>query len=239
MKAVLEALMRRAAPVEMFFRNDDAGWAQDSLDRLLEIFADAGVPVDLAVIPAALNTVIARRLDHWRQEHPGIGLHQHGFAHTNHEADGARKCEFGEARSQTRRLADIAAGQLRLKSFLGQTDPVFTPPWNRMAGETAAALAPMGFALVSDDGALAKARCPAATLAIGFDWEKHRRNGTLEQSLATAIGACRGDAPLGIMLHHETMDQAARATLAAFLSAIGNARRTAIRPMRHWTGDRP
>ena len=39
---------------------------------------------------------------------PGVGLHQHGLAHVNHEREG-RRCEFGPARGAAAQRRDIAA----------------------------------------------------------------------------------------------------------------------------------
>jgi hypothetical protein len=49
-------------PVTFFSRDDDVGWADDRLWILLDRFASSRVPVDLAVIPAALTPEAARLL---------------------------------------------------------------------------------------------------------------------------------------------------------------------------------
>src|SRR3954467_1577014 len=86
---LLDSLDRSEAPVDVFFRDDDAGWADERLLELIDRFAAHGLPLDLAVIPMELSAVLAERL----AERP-VGLHQHGYAHTNHQLEG-RKCEFG------------------------------------------------------------------------------------------------------------------------------------------------
>src|ERR1044071_345730 len=53
---VREALNNLAQPAHLFFRDDDCGWSDDRLLLLLDIFADFGIPVDLAAIPAALGS---------------------------------------------------------------------------------------------------------------------------------------------------------------------------------------
>ena len=50
------------APRSFFFRDDDAGWANDRLLSLLDLFAHHGVPLDVAVIPAALDAQLAASL---------------------------------------------------------------------------------------------------------------------------------------------------------------------------------
>ena len=48
---VRRALDQAPAPVQFFFRDDDAGWSDDLLHRLLDLFERRAVAIDLAVIP--------------------------------------------------------------------------------------------------------------------------------------------------------------------------------------------
>lgn len=93
-----------------FFRDDDVGWADDRLWLLLDRFASFALPVDLAVIPAALAPEPARLL---RSRIAGSGgliaAHQHGHTHANHEPAG-RKHEFGPARTAEQQRRDLALG---------------------------------------------------------------------------------------------------------------------------------
>ena len=92
----------------VFFRDDDAGWGDDRLSALLDLFAARGVPVDVAVIPAELHAGLAGELAA-RARAGGVRLHQHGFPHVNHEPSG-RKHEFGPTRRAAEQCADVAAG---------------------------------------------------------------------------------------------------------------------------------
>ena len=65
-----------------------------------------------------------------------LRVHQHGFAHVNHEPEG-RKCEFGVNRSPQRQREDISRGRDLLRGWFGDVPSVFTPPWNRCAPWTA------------------------------------------------------------------------------------------------------
>jgi hypothetical protein len=126
------------APIDIFFRDDDAGWADERLLELIGRFAEHGLPLDLAVIPAELTDDLAGAL---LERH--AGLHQHGFAHVNHEREG-RKCEFGPSRGIDEQRADIAAGRERLATLLGdRLQPFFTPPWNRCTRDTAECQVPV------------------------------------------------------------------------------------------------
>ncbi len=132
LSSVRLALDARARPVAVFFRDDDAGWDRPALDRLLALFETHGLPIDLAIIPAVTDEALAAHLlVRRRSSGVHVGLHQHGWAHTNHEREG-RKCEFGPSRPVREVEADLAAGRrVLLDRLAGALDPVFTPPWNR------------------------------------------------------------------------------------------------------------
>src|SRR3954451_2479465 len=97
--------------VTFFFRDDDAGWADERLFELMELFEQRRLPLDLAAIPCALSAPLAAELRALHRDSEGrLGLHQHGFAHVNHEREG-RKQEFGPARSPGEQRDDIANGR--------------------------------------------------------------------------------------------------------------------------------
>src|SRR6185295_18655532 len=106
-----KSLDEASGPISFFFRNDDVGWEDARLFDLLDVFAQYEVPIDLAVIPKSISRETAARLRKLVAERPeGLSVHQHGFAHVNHELTG-RKCEFGDSRSSALQHAEIAAGK--------------------------------------------------------------------------------------------------------------------------------
>lgn len=234
MTALAFALARLTAPVEVFFRNDDAGWAQDRLSALVAVFADRDLPIDCAVIPAALDEATAHELCALRAAYPLLGLHQHGFAHANHEPAGSRKCEFGLSRPPDRQLADIIAGRERLDGLLGRWDRIFTPPWNRCSAAALGQLRAHGFALLSTDR-LSDEVDLIAQLPVTLDWQRAQREGRLDTALAAAF--TNTDAPVGIMLHHGEMDAGARDELACALDLIAATPLVRAQPMRRWIGE--
>ena len=87
--------------------------------------------IDLAVIPMELSPRLARQLQaRSESERRVISWHQHGFAHANHEST-ERKHEFGPSRPGWLQRRDVVEGQARVRDLLGNSDPIFTPPWNR------------------------------------------------------------------------------------------------------------
>jgi hypothetical protein len=231
LEPVREGLDARTGPATFFFRDDDAGWDDAALLRLLDVFGEEAAPVDLAVIPAAIGEPMAQRLlDRRAPTAPGLRFHQHGFRHVNHEATG-RKCEFGDSRGRAEQRGDIAAGRARLGELFGAAlDPFFTPPWNRCSQTTVEVLSGLGFAALSRDATAAALRLDGlAEVPIDVDWARreHPRGPGF-----VAVGARLADAlarrpVVGVMLHHARLgeeDAGALRDLLRLLAGHGNAR---------------
>jgi hypothetical protein len=143
-----------------------------------------------------------------------IGLHQHGFAHLNHEPNG-RKFEFGPSRPRSAQRHDIESGAERLRALLGdRVDPIFTPPWNRCTADTGRCVRELGFRALSREHTAEPLNLPGLNeLPIHVDWCKPDR----EDRLAKALG---GDGPVGAMFHHAEMDAAERARVGHLLALL-------------------
>jgi hypothetical protein len=215
------ALDDAAGPVEVFFRDDDAGWGDARLLRLADVFASHGLPLDLAVIPAELTPRLAGEL----RERP-VGLHQHGYAHLNHQREG-RKCEFGSDRSRAQQEADIAAGRERLTELLGdRLDAIFTPPWNRSTRDTAEALVALGFAALSREHR-------AEPLGLLPEVPVHLDVARLspDELDARFAGLVREGGPVGVMFHHAVMEDDDFARADALLGLLADHDRVVARTM--------
>lgn len=221
---VADALERRSAPLELFIRDDDAGWGDERLFALLDCCAGHGCPIDLAVIPTAARDALADALIARRRGGARIGLHQHGYAHANHEADG-RPCEFGSARSAAAQQRDIAEGRRLLLGLFGPAlDPTFTPPWNRCVPLTGACVLAAGLAAISRD----RTASPLATAgltecAIDVDWFARAKGVRLDRgawAARLAADVTAATAPLGLMLHHAVMDREELAALDELLTLL-------------------
>jgi predicted deacetylase len=210
--SVRAALDARVRPIDIFFRDDDAGWDDDRLFELLDCFQACEVPIDLAVIPQATTEKLGKALlARWQTKPAMLGLHQHGFSHDNPEVQG-RKCEFGLNRSDDRQYQDLHTGKLQLEQLLGLAlDKIFTPPWNRCSQATADNLVKLGFQALSrnrgaapiDSGALRE-------IPVAIDWSGIRVKSSqpwfaIGQAIADGLHP-QDQEPLGIMLHHAVMD---------------------------------
>jgi hypothetical protein len=206
---VRSALDAALQPVAFFFRDDDAGWDDDALWRLLDCCQAGEVHVDVAVIPGELHDRLTGALCE-RAATGLVHLHQHGFRHLNHELAG-RKCEFGPSRSHDQQLADIADGHaLLVEQLHPYLEPVFTPPWNRCTEHTAAALANLGFEVLSRDRSAEPFRLDQlAEVPVTVDWFAKTKFGqSTPEQIGEQIGeqVAQGSGRVGVMLHHAVTD---------------------------------
>jgi hypothetical protein len=205
-----EALDESETFIDFFFRDDDVGWATGEFRALLACFQSCSVPLDIAAIPNVLTTELADEICTLHAQSPALlGVHQHGFAHTNHEVSG-RKCEFGASRVYRDQYRDIKRGKIQLEALLGSVlDPIFTPPWNRCTETTAACLSELGFRVLSrDETASSFGLSNLKELPISIDWFAKKKGERLSfQSLGSLIAkTVKQTQQVGIMLHHELMN---------------------------------
>jgi predicted deacetylase len=243
LNSLVETLDAASQPIVFFFRDDDAGWEDTRLFELLRLFGKHDVPLDLAVIPKSMRSSMAARLRALVETFPEkLALHQHGYAHVNHEQSG-RKSEFGDRRSSALQLADITSGLQLLSDMFGPiVDPIFTPPWNRCTATTAACLREAGFRYLSRDvTASAIYTAGLCELPIAVDWFKKRAGIRLTpfEIGASLNAAARERSAVGVMLHHAIMDQDERTRLAELLrltSSHAQARCVLMRDVSQATG---
>jgi hypothetical protein len=235
MSAWLDGLRRTLddspRPVDFFFRDDDAGWADARLFQLLDLFEQHSTPIDLAAIPLALTRGLAVALRARIEAAPELlAVHQHGFAHLNHEPEG-RKCEFGVRREPSLQQLDIDTGRRMLADLLGPTSgDIFTPPWNRCTEVTGESLLRAGFRILSRDVTAVPLKLEGLSeLPVTVDWFARRKGSRLspDESGAQLAEAAGTPGPVGVMFHHALMeaDELARTgELLALLAAHHNSR---------------
>lgn len=234
-QVTLETLDR---PITLFFRDDDAGWGDHRLFALLDCFENYGMPIDLAVIPQALHPQLADRLLKRKHQAPELlGLHQHGYAHCNHEVQG-RKCEFGASRDYASQFQDLKAGREHLLDLLDSAlDPIFTPPWNRCNDTTSACLLQIGFSTLSRNrGAAPLTGNKITELPIAIDWcgvraKAHQPWSDLAGAIASELRHADSK-PIGLMLHHAVMEGEDLQQLQALLALLAEHDRVSCRLMQ-------
>jgi peptidoglycan/xylan/chitin deacetylase (PgdA/CDA1 family) len=221
---VVEALNERFTPLDLFFCNEDVGWVDEGLFELVDLFADHGLPLDLAVIPDAAGPIFAERLLYRLRLGFSIGVYQHGLSHINHERDG-RLSEFGPSRTAAQQRADIAAGRRKLVGLLGgHVDPIFSPPWGRCTAMTGQCLIECGFPVLSRDlseglfGINGLTECP--TRVDWFAQVNGQQMTRAEWARALALEIAATAQPVGIKLCHAVMDDEDQLALQGLLRVL-------------------
>lgn len=218
-----------AAPegTEIFFRADDIAAPGNNCRRMMELFRKHQIPLHMAVTPAWLTKSRWATLKEWAGSDELFCWHQHGWRHVNHQKTG-KKGEFGTDRSKAAQKADIAKGRARLESIMGDDfQPFFTPPWNRFDTETGEALTELGFKAVSrSEGEMKKVPLPDTLPDIFINVDLHTRTepdpaeswNALWSEFEAAIKMGR----VGVMLHHQRMNEAAFEFLDTCLLGASN-----------------
>jgi len=223
-----EALDESNTFIDFFFRDDDIGWATGEFRALLACCRRYSVPLEIAAIPNVLTTELADEICTLHAQSPALlGVHQHGFSHTNHEVSG-RKCEFGVSRLYLDQYRVIKRGKIQLEAMLGSVlDPIFTPPWNRCTEITVECLSELGFRVLSRDATAPSLRVwGLEELPIAIDWFAKKEGARLSfQSLGTFMAErVKQRQPVGIMLHHELMSADERDLLGDLLVLLSTHR---------------
>ncbi len=224
MKPLEDALERQTRTVNLFIRDDDAGWADARLYALLDLCQSQCIPVDVAVIPMGLHHgLVDNLLGRLAEPDNLISLHQHGYSHSNHEASG-RKYEFGPSRSLAQQQSDIYEGrQLLQHAFDNQLEPFFTPPWNRCTQDTIHALKQNGLSLLSRDvTAMPLDTEGLREIPVTLDWFRKKSGRRLDYPalMQGLIQQFETDNTIGIMLHHEYMDEQDLVAFGRFVDCL-------------------
>ncbi|MFN4310378.1 MAG: polysaccharide deacetylase family protein [Ferrovibrio sp.] len=222
-----------------WWRDDDAVKVTPSLERLANLQSTSAIPLALAVIPAQAEDDLAGFL----ATRPNIAALQHGYAHRNHAAAGAKKSEFPAGRPLALQLEDVRLGQsLLAPKFGGALLPVFVPPWNRAAPDILPGLADLGFRAISGftprPGYWAGPGLAWLNTQIDpIDWhgqQNHIAAAAGLQAAAELLHAMRAGGqplqPIGFLTHHLRHDAFLWDFTAEFLATV------AQHPGSRWVG---
>lgn len=222
LEACLEDAAARGTEIRFWWRDDDAGRPVPGLDRLLDLAERRSAPVALAVVAAWLEpqtqaTIVSSR---W------ASVLQHGIAHANHAPAGAKPVELAH-RPLPELLAELERAQDRLRDCFGAVLlAVLVPPWNRIDPALIALLGGRYVGL-STFGARMPGEVAAGVWRIDtqldpVDW--HGGRGFVGDEVA--LGRLRtlveaADGPIGVLTHHQVMDEAGWTFLDHLLDLIG------------------
>ncbi len=226
-----------AGKATFWWRDDDATIRTERLARLLAL---PDLPLAIAVVPAHMRVSLAEQIDQ-----PRIDVLQHGFAHTNYQADESKKAELGDARPLAAIQEELARGWQRLSVLYGKRAlRVVVPPWNRIDDKVAAGLSAQGYIGLSidhprkpkDDGLIR-----ANTHIDIIDWAAEPRcfagesfclDAAVTHLAQRRTGEADSEEPTGLLTHHLAMDDASFAFTAEFLKC------TAAHPAVQWRAAR-
>jgi hypothetical protein len=197
--------------LDVWWRDDDAIGPSPALDQLTQAAVSRAIPLALAVIPDAMLPELPEALDD-----PQLTVLQHGFAHRNHAAEGARAVECGGVLALDALLNQLAAGRQRLQACFGaRLVPVLVPPWNRIEPSVIAPLPGLGFRGVSVFGPRAAPEAAPGLAEINahldlLTWKGGARFAGREKLLRLAaerigdrrLGRTDKDEPFGLLTHH-------------------------------------
>lgn len=198
---------------EIFFRADDIGVPGHKCQQMMDIFCTHRIPLHMAVTPAWLSESRWATLKQWASDGPFV-WHQHGWRHVNHQLSG-KKGEFGTDRPWTDKKNDLTRGLAKLRTIMGDDfQPYFTPPWNRFDQETGQILAELGFKGVSrSSGEMKKVPLPDTLPDTFIHVDLHTRGeadpGAGWDALMNEFQTAATTGRIGVMLHHQRMNDAA------------------------------
>jgi len=145
----LNAWDERGEIATFWWRDDDAGKATPSLDRLIGISEKHTVPLHFAVIPQALEKSAIDRIN----TSPDVWVMQHGYSHIDYAPQGHGCWELGDDRPLPQVLEELSRGFKILSDAFGDKFlPVQVPPWTRISPEVADHLKLIGFKALSQEG---------------------------------------------------------------------------------------
>jgi len=229
----LDDALQRAADkgcaIAFWWRDDDAVAHTPALDRLLALAAGLRVPLVLAPIPARVEPSLAARLS----DESWVGVTVHGLRHTNHAPPGKAKTEFGPNRSLDTLKADADAGLRAAQARFGvRLNPIFVPPWNRIAPALAAALPALGYCGLSGFGERAAREVTAGLIQVNthldpIAWRGDRSLtdpdalvAKLVRSIDSRLSGAAYPEPIGVLTHHLAHDEAVWTFCEALLERL-------------------
>jgi hypothetical protein len=226
----LDAWREAGLRAPLWLRDDDAIEPTRALERLIHLTARHGVPLALAVIPAAAAKPLARELAAARHVSPVV----HGWAHRNHAPSDERKQEFGLHRPIEVMRQELVLALAKTKElFAERLVPIFVPPWNRIASQLVPSLSDLGYSALSTFGVASNESNRFAIPEINthvdiIDFRVTRRcrdHGLLADDLAARLSHAlhHGRYPVGVLSHHLVHDDSAFDFLEDLFTVTGDA----------------
>ena len=208
----LEQWKMAGKKVRLWLRDDDAIDVTTALEELCALVEGLDIPLLLAVIPKFATP----ELGEFVRQHGLIAPAVHGYSHTNHAAEGDKKCEFHDGRSQHQMQKELAIGRELLSRLFGKRlSPLLVPPWNRIGDKAIKCAMAAGFAGISGFGWKEQpgGRIWQNTHVDVINWKGKKRGKSLAcvlGEICTHLEIARQNnfVPIGLLTHHRDHDAA-------------------------------
>ncbi|HEY4249981.1 MAG TPA: hypothetical protein VGM87_02215 [Roseomonas sp.] len=199
----------------LWWRDDDARQDTPALRRLLDIAAEHGVPLLLAVVPDGGCTGLAALL----HERPEVLVAQHGVTHVNRAPQGSPASEFPDPVAPDAIASAVNDGAVRLSCLPNRLPFLFVPPWNQVSPALLQGLRLAGMLQLSTCDGTRRAEAGLERLDIHLDllrWRggpRFRGEGPMLWRFFRLLRARRHAGawmePIGLLTHHLDHDAAA------------------------------
>lgn len=237
----LDAWAGAGRVADLWWRDDDAEAPTPQVRRMLDLSAEHGAPVFIAVVPGKAVDALALPV----LECPTAVPVQHGWMHADHSPKDIKgKWELGLHRPVEAILEELARGRSRMiELFQDRFEPMLGPPWNRIAPELLPLLPAAGYAALSVFGPRARAMpVPGLRVVNGhcdiIAWKRDRAFIGAEKSAerlaahlcARREGTVDAAEPTGLLTHVWLHDD------AIWDAVTGILRLVAAHPAARWAG---
>ena len=214
---IIYNVFKKLKNYNFFFRNDDVHKITKKLKRLIDLFLDYGIPINLAIIPNKIESELVSYLILLKQKYGRlVSIHQHGFNHNHNENknwNNNAPFEFGSDQSYDYQLKLIKKGKSIMdNAFENYNIPAFTPPYHSFNNNTIKVLNDLNFKLFSADLNLKKIDLKLLkNISVNIDIVKEyypKKISKLENEIIRELLYLiknKTSNTIGIVLHHEKM----------------------------------
>lgn len=188
--------------VKFWFRDDDAGIDNKSLDNLMQYLKDKKINLLIAAIPALSDNKLKTILD----KYDNYVIGQHGYSHTNYsESD---LSEYPDTRKKEVIADELIKGNRILSNlFKDKYNKVFIPPWFEVGSTTKKLLKEHNYLAISNywNNRINSNEMIEINSQVDLvDWDNAYTFGGEDYVLNQIISEIElGNACIGILLHHE------------------------------------
>lgn len=188
--------------VKFWFRDDDAGIDNKSLDNLMQYLKDKKINLLIAAIPALSDNKLKTILD----KYDNYVIGQHGYSHTNYsESD---LSEYPDTRKKEVIADELIKGNRILSNlFKDKYNKVFIPPWFEVGSTTKKLLKEHNYLAISNywNNRINSNEMIEINSQVDLvDWDNAYTFGGEDYVLNQIISEIEsGNTCIGILLHHE------------------------------------